>query len=105
MEYYNKIVSILDKPYIKNLISIGISRLHYEDIFSNIFKSKMKVEIIDENYFIYDENGDLLYSEINGVWELRKFDNHLLIYFENSYGRIFTYENGIVIKKWMDTIK
>jgi hypothetical protein len=99
MNHYNKIVDILEKPYIRNLVSIGVTEDHYNEIFSIIFKGKIKVEIIDEDYFIYDESGRTLYNEIsNGVWELRKFDNHLLRYYENSYGRIFTYEYGIVVK-------
>jgi hypothetical protein len=99
MDHYNKIVDILEKPYIRNLGYIGVTEDHYNNIFSIIFKGKIKVEIIDEDYYIYNDKGNLIYYERSeGVWELRKFDNHLLRYYENSYGRIFTYEYGIVVK-------
>ena len=123
MDHYNKIVSILDKPYIKNLISIGVTEEHYEEIFRRIFNVGIKVkyrlinkEIRNEDgYLIYFEDSDgewmeqdfnddgqiLYYENSNGEWMEQDFnDDGQILYYENSngYQRIYKYdEDGLII--------
>ena len=102
MEYYNKIVSILDKPYIKNLISIGVTEEHYEEIFRRIFNVGIKVKYRLINKEIRNEDGYLIYFEdSDGEWMEQDFnDDGKILYYENSngYQRIYKYdEDGLII--------
>ena len=82
--YYDKIVSILEKPYFQNLRSIGIDEYQWETILSKVFNKP--VEKFHEN--LYDTNDNQIYSEnSDGDWLRRKYDNNgNETYYENSYG-------------------
>ena len=84
VDYYDKIVNLLEVPYYQNLRSIGISEDHWESILSKVFNQPVRKD--DE--YLYDSNGNELYQEEpDGYWYKWEYDsNDNLIYFENSYG-------------------
>jgi len=94
MDHYNKIISILDKPYFKNLESMGIDKDHYNEIFKRIYNETVTIsnrEIsngINEERYISSESGRTLYNEIsNGGWYRYEYDNNgNKLYIENSEG-------------------
>ena len=90
MDGYDKIISLLDKPYIKNLITMGIDKEHYDEIFRRIFNET----VIINNREIQNKNRRTLYYESNiGDWLRRKYDNNgNLIFYENSFGEWFKRE-------------
>ena len=91
MDHYNKIVNILDRPYFKNLITMGIDEKHYKEIFRRIFNETV---IIYNREILLKENNKTLYYESNiGDWLRRKYDNNgNLIFYENSFGEWFKRE-------------
>jgi hypoxanthine phosphoribosyltransferase len=96
MDYYDKIISILDKPYFKNLISIGVTEDHYEEIFKRIYNEK--IIIVDEKYMSHKRilliddindkfnNKTLYYEYSNGDWYRYEYQNGKEIYYEDSNG-------------------
>ena len=114
MDHYDKIINILDKPYFKNLITMGIDEEHYNVIFERIYNEKITIvgdksifisdenEITFEERYISSENGKTLYYEnSNGGWYRYEYDsNGNEIYFENSKGYWIRREfddNGIIV--------
>jgi hypothetical protein len=95
-DYYNKIISLLEKPYFQNLISMGISNDHYEIIFERVFKHPVIIEF-KENNSIYNKEGKRFYIENSlGVWIKREYDeNGKLLYYENSWGDWMKYEYNL----------
>ena len=97
MDYYNKIIDILDKPYLKNLESMGIDKDHYNEIFKRIYNETVTINIgeisngINEERYISSESGKTLYYEIsNGGWYIFEYDENVnQIYGENSNGYWF----------------
>jgi len=114
VDYYDKIVSILEPPYFKNLRSIGINENQYETILSKVFNQtveKFPENLYDTNdnliyhensdgqwvKYEYDDNGNVIYYEnsVDGGWRKREYDsNGNVVYFENS--------DGVWIKKEYD---
>jgi len=90
MDYYDKIVSILDIPYFKNLNSIGIDEVHYNEIFDRVYKEPVTIEIDYESNTkdIFNKKGLLLYYETsNGYWVRREYnENGKTLYYVNSEG-------------------
>jgi hypothetical protein len=105
IDYYNKIVNILEPPYVQNLEVIGIDKDHYKLIFEKLFNQPVSVgnyDVLNSNrkelYFEtsdgywrkteYDINGKLIYFEnYEGYWEKKDYnENGKLIYFEDSNG-------------------
>jgi hypothetical protein len=79
MDYYDKIVSLLDIPYFKNLNSIGIDEVHYNEIFDRVYKEPVTIEIDYESNTkdIFNKKGLLLYYEdSNGYKEWNGYDEH-----------------------------
>jgi len=104
-DYYDKIVNILEPPYVQNLEVIGIDKDHYKLIFEKLFNQPVSVgnyDVLNSNrkeiYFEnsdgywrkteYDDKGKLIYYEnSNGYREKKDYnENGKLIYFENSDG-------------------
>jgi YD repeat-containing protein len=87
VDYYDKIVSILELPYYQNLISMGIDEDHWGTIFSKLFNKPVRKDGV---YFL-DENGNRIYGEnSHGFWIKYEYnDNGNEIYREDS-------ENGVV---------
>ena len=66
MDYYDKIISLIEPPYFKNLESMGIDRDHYNVIFERIYNEKITI-LGDKS--ILDDNGNRIYYEnSNGNW-------------------------------------
>jgi hypothetical protein len=99
MDHYDKIISILDKPYFKNLESMGIDKDHYNEIFKRIYNETVTINIgeisngitFEGRYierYISSESGRRLYNEIsNGGWYRYEYDNNgNKLYIENSEG-------------------
>jgi hypothetical protein len=110
-EYYDKLMNLLEKPYIHNLRSIGISEDQWEMVFSKLFEqtiflhnnNDLGFSLFDSNYMEiyyedsngywdkkeYDDNGNVIYLEdSNGYWDKREYDeNNNLIYLEYSNGK------------------
>jgi hypothetical protein len=89
MDHYDKILSLLEKPYLKNLISIGVTEEHYEPILKKIYDQSVSFyldgfKIINND----DDNGNLIYYEnSSGEWYMKEYySNGKEIYYENSYG-------------------
>jgi hypothetical protein len=89
MDHYDKIISILDKPYFKNLESMGIDMDHYNEIFKRIYNETVTINIGER--YISSESGKTLYYEIsNGGWYIFEYDENVnQIYGENSNGYWF----------------
>ena len=90
MDHYDKIVEILDRPYFKNLESMGIDKEHYNEIFKRIFNETVTIS----NRDIYNENGKTLYYEsYQGEWLRREYnDNGIIIFYVNSFGEWYKNE-------------
>ena len=110
--FIDKILDIIEKPYFKNLDSMGIDdKGLLEDIIKKIYGDDVYVsfgrewyEIYDYNHrilyhesdtgywikWINDENGNTIYYEDSGgYWVKREFDhNGNMLYFEDSDGEI-----------------
>jgi hypothetical protein len=82
--FINGIVNIIRLPYFKFLEVNEVPRELWNDIFSKLFKQKVKIY----NNVIYDSNNNNIYSENSyGYWEMYKYDeNNNEIYFEDSDG-------------------
>lgn len=118
-DYYNKIISLLEKPYFKNLISMGIDEGYYEGIFERIYNQSVNVEYCKGFILIhkygkrykdlycesvddtstwfrreYDDNGYVnYYEQSDGYWYKREYnDDGVETYYENSKGEIIRYE-------------
>jgi YD repeat-containing protein len=90
VDYYDKIVNILEPPYFKNLRSIGIDEDYWETIFSKFYNQS--VDVYSDS--LYDENGNEIYHETSeGFWYKWEYDdNGNEIYLENSKGFWCKYE-------------
>ena len=90
MDYYDKILSLLDRPYFKNLESIGIDEVQYNEIFDRVYKEPVTIEIDYEfnTKDIFNKKGLLLYCELNNnQWRIFDYDgNGNIIYSEKSDG-------------------
>jgi|688.fasta_scaffold679391_1 hypothetical protein len=92
-EYLDKIVSIIEIPYFKELGYYGIKDIHEREyVFKQIYG--FEITLITGRFIgdsIYDINGNRLYYEHNsGEWCKREFDsNDNCIYYENSNGKIY----------------
>jgi hypothetical protein len=90
MDYYDKIVGILDRPYFKNLNSIGIDEVYYSEILDRIYKEPVTIEIDYElnTKDIFNKKGLLLYYELdNNQWRIFEYgSNEKIIYHEDSDG-------------------
>jgi hypothetical protein len=110
VDYYDKIVNILEPPYFKNLITIGISEDQWDDVLSKVYGESVKhVDYDGTRFNLHNEMGYRIYGEVIGgrwvkygydingnntyyensdgeweKWEYDSDDNQL--YFENSYG-------------------
>jgi len=87
--YYDKIINILDKPYFKNLDSMGITVEEYEEIFSRMFGEEVLYDdVMDSKYLTIGEN-DIIYREdSNGFWVNYEYGVNEY-FFENSFGYWF----------------
>ena len=125
-DYYNKIISLLEKPYFQNLMSMGISNDLYEIIFERIFNHPVIIEYKENNSIYnkegksvyienslgkwvkkeYDKNGnEIYYEQSDGYWYKREYnDNGDETYFENSKGHIIRYEYGYLLREDKITI-
>jgi hypothetical protein len=85
MDYYDKIIDILDKPYFKGLKSMGIDMDHYEEIFERMYDKKLDI-IIKGTKMIIKDDYKVIYSEnYFGEWIKQEFDdNGRIIYRETS---------------------
>ena len=95
MDHYDKIVNILDKPYFKNLETMGIDKEHYNEIFERLYNKKLDIIITQETFFnIKDENGNLIYHEdTDGHWYKSEYDeNGNQIYHEDHSGDWYKYD-------------
>ena len=111
--YYDKLLSILQPPYFKNLESIGIPEDLWESILSKVYNQNVYInsEYVnnnngDEIYYEdsdgfwskseYDDNGNVVYYEnSNGDWYIKEFNkNGKLIYREDSNGYVFDRRNN-----------
>jgi hypothetical protein len=93
MDHYDKIVNIIEKPYINNLISMGISDIHYKEIFSRLYNEIIIIKLnglLDNGAYILNEKRQIIYYEYpDGFWKEWKYDNNgYQIYFEDSEGFI-----------------
>ena len=75
VDYYDKIISLLEKPYFQNLISMGIPEEQWEKIFSKLYGEPVQLIETSDSYALTKENGQMLY-------------------FENSYGNWYRYEHN-----------
>jgi len=95
VDYYDKLLSILQPPYFENLRSIGIPEEHYETIFSKLFDQPV---YIDFSGTIRNKKGKVIYIETSdGFWGKSEFDNNgNVIYYEQSdgYWRKQEYDNN-----------
>jgi YD repeat-containing protein len=84
VDYYDKIVNILEKPYFRNLETMGISEDQWEKVLSKLYNQP--VSLYTEE--VYDSNGKpLYYEDSDGEWEEWKYDdNGREIYNEDSNG-------------------
>ena len=84
IDYYDKLINILEPPYFRNLESMGIDEDHYETIFSKLFGQPVSLN----NQGVFDSNGkEIYYENSDGFWEKTEYDdNGNEIYFENSDG-------------------
>ena len=97
MDHYDKIVDILDIPYFKNLITMGIDTVHYGEIFKRMYNDTIT---IINNREIINEIGEVIYYEnSDGEWYKKEYDdNGNEIYYENSNGYWFKKEfNGNIV--------
>jgi hypothetical protein len=97
VDYYDKIVNILEKPYFKNLETMGIDRNQYETILSKLFGQPVYID----NRGVFDSNeNEIYYENSNGRWVKREYDeNGNQIFSENSNGYWIRYEynkNGVI---------
>jgi YD repeat-containing protein len=83
--YYDKIINIIEKPYFKNLKSMGVSEEQWETIFSKLFGEPVN---IDFSGTIRNNKGKVIYTETSeGDWTRKEYDNNgRTIYNENSKG-------------------
>ena len=88
MEYYNKILSLLEKPYFRNLNSIGIYNKQWEEILTKVFDQPIKFRVARYGMEILNDNHKRIYYEqSDGKWEEWKYDdNDNQVYYEDSYG-------------------
>ena len=75
VDYYDKIIPLLEKPYFQNLISMGIPEEQWEKIFSKLYGEPVQLIETSDSYRLTKENGQMLY-------------------FENSYGNWYRYESN-----------
>ena len=85
MDHYDKIVNILDRPYFKNLETMGISDIHYEEIFKRLYNETISIY---DKCTIVNKNRKTLYYESNiGDWYRYEYDeNGERLYYEDSNG-------------------
>ena len=86
--FVNRVLSILELPYIKSLNSMGIDDKDTQElIFSKLFNDDIVIYYGDD-IEIYDSNNNLLYYESsNGEWYKREYDsNGKEIHYEDSDG-------------------
>jgi len=98
VDYYDKIINILEVPYFKNLETMGIPEDQYETIFSKLYGEPVS----NYNEEVYDSNGNQIYYEdSDGFWWKREYDdNENEIYYESHQGEWLRKEyddNGIII--------
>ncbi len=88
MDHYNKILSLLEKPYFRNLNSIGIYNKQWEEILTKVFDQPIKFRVAIYGMEILNDNHKEIYFEdSNGYWVKREFDdNDNQVYYEDSYG-------------------
>jgi hypothetical protein len=88
MDYFEKILSLLEEPYFHNLRSIGVDERYYHEILSKLYNDN--ITIIDFNHInrINDNNGNEVYIEYpDGYWRKLKYNTKIYtIYYENSEG-------------------
>jgi hypothetical protein len=110
IEYLDKVIGIIEKPYFKELGLYGVVDIYEQEyVFSKIYCDKISIDgnvIIDsENNerYLEDNEGGWLMNEYNGnesyymnncgFWNKSKYDiNGNKIYFENSDGEWSKYE-------------
>ena len=103
VDYYDKLINILEKPYFSNLLTMGISDEQWDTIFSKIYNQRVFHNHYGPNHYkIYDQYGMDIYSEvIGGRWVSKEFDDDgFQIYYENSDGeweKTEYNENGYII--------
>ena len=87
MDHYDKIISLLEKPYLKNLKTIGITEEHYETIMKRIYDQSVSF-YLDGFKIINNDNDDkvIYYENSSGEWYIKEYNNGKEIYYENSYG-------------------
>jgi hypothetical protein len=97
IDYYDKIVNILEPPYFQNLETIGIDEDHHKLIFEKLFNQPVSLD----NRGVFDSNeNEIYYENSNGRWVKREYDeNGNQIFSENSNGYWIRYEynkNGVI---------
>jgi hypothetical protein len=93
--FVNRVLSILELPYIKSLNSIGIDDEDTQKlILSKLFNDNVTIEYVDDYVDIYNSNGNKIYYEhSSGYWFKKEYDsNGKRIYYENSEGYWVKYE-------------
>ena len=88
-QFIDRVLSILDKPYIKSLDNMGIDDIDTQElILSKLYNDNISIEYGDHYVDIYNSNGNLIYFEnSDGKWDKWEFDsNGNEIYHENSDG-------------------
>jgi hypothetical protein len=76
-QYLDKLSKIIEIPYIKELNNYGVNSIQeLEYIFNKIYKDYIDIEIFfkSDSYRVYDNNDQLLYSEINDYWDRFEYD-------------------------------
>ena len=106
MDHYNKILSLLEKPYFRNLNSIGIYNKQWEEILTKVFDQPIKFRVCRYGMEILnDKHKRIYYERSDGDWEVWKYDdNENDVYYENSSGeweKTEYNENGYII--YVDT--
>jgi hypothetical protein len=88
VDYYDKIISLLEKPYFQNLITMGIPEEQWEKIFSKLYGEPVQLSENSDSYEIFNDKGNIIYYENSeGYWVKREFNkNGKVIYFEDSKG-------------------
>jgi|688.fasta_scaffold409539_4 hypothetical protein len=97
IEYLDKIIGIIEKPYFKELGLYGLNDIEeWEYVIRKVFGIDIRVVIGFTGYTIYDMNGNRVYFEDIGFywerWEYNSDGNE--IYEENSDGYKINFEIG-----------
>jgi hypothetical protein len=72
VDYYSKLINVLEVPYFQNLRSIGIDVDQYETIFSKLYNQPVS----KYGDSIFNDNGKPIYYENSkGFWVKREYDD------------------------------